>query len=316
MPGGVMSNDTRAAPDRSDPRADAVLAERRQLIDLAYRMLGSLSEAEDPVQEAFARWFAMPPEARAAVISPGAWLHTVVSRICLNVLTSARTRRVSYVGEWLPEPRPEAAAWVDGRRDGPGDPAERVTLDESTSMAFLVVLESLTPAERVAFILHDVYRYPFSEVAAIIGRTPAACRQLASSARHRLEAVQHPGPVEGARARVVADFKRAWEDHDIDGLIALLDPDATAIADGGGIVSAVLEPLNGAQTIARACVDIVKRAPRLTIIERKVNGQPGLVTVQDGTTVAVVAFGFVDQRIRRIWAVLNPAKLGAWTTTR
>jgi RNA polymerase sigma-70 factor (ECF subfamily) len=291
-----------------------MLAERRQLIDLAYRMLGSLSEAEDAVQEAFARWFAMSHDDRAAVISPGAWLHTVVSRICLNVLASARTRRVSYVGEWLPEPRPDAAAWVDGRRDGLGDPAERLTLDESISMAFLVVLESLTPAERVAFILRDVYRYPFTEVASIVGRTPAACRQLASSGRRRLEAARHAVPADAARARVVADFKRAWEHHDVDALIALLDPDATAIADGGGIVSAVIEPLAGAGTIAHACLDIMSRAPRLTLVERVVNGQPGLVTEQDGVTVAVMAFDIADGRIRQMWAVLNPDKLRPWTT--
>jgi RNA polymerase sigma-70 factor (ECF subfamily) len=152
------------------------MGERRHLINLAYRLLGSLAEAEDAVQEAYTRWYAMTPRQQDAIASPGAWLTTVASRICLNLLSSARARRETYVGEWIPEPLPEPAEWISGRLGTPADPADRVTLDESVSMAFLVVLESLTPAERVALILHDVFRYPFAEVAEITGRTPAACR--------------------------------------------------------------------------------------------------------------------------------------------
>ena len=171
------------------------MSERRQLINLAYRLLGSLAEAEDAVQESYARWYAMTRQEQDAIESPGAWLTTVASRICLTVLGSARARRERYVGEWIPEPVPEAAEWISGRPGGTaGDPADRVTLDESVSMAFLVVLESMTPAERVAFILHDVFRYSFAEVAEIVGRTPAACRQLASSARRRIRASQAPRP--------------------------------------------------------------------------------------------------------------------------
>src|SRR5271165_1566433 len=160
------------------------MSERHQLINLAYRLLGSLAEAEDAVQETYARWYAMSREQQDAIESPGAWLTTVASRICLDLLGSARARRERYVGEWIPEPLPERAEWTGGRPSGATiDPADRVTLDESVSMAFLVMLESMTPAERVAFILHDVFRYPFAEVAGIVGRSPAACRQLASSAR-------------------------------------------------------------------------------------------------------------------------------------
>src|SRR5499427_5586485 len=145
-----------------DPGLDAVVGERRQLINLAYRLLGSLAEAEDAVQEAYARWYAMPAQQREAIASPGAWLTTVASRVCLDVLGSARARRERYVGEWIPEPLPEPLEWPGGAM---ADPADRVTLDESVSMAFLVVLESMTPAERVAFILHDVFGYSFAEVA-------------------------------------------------------------------------------------------------------------------------------------------------------
>src|SRR5499427_5283580 len=172
-----------------DPGLDAVVGERRQLINLAYRLLGSLAEAEDAVQEAYARWYAMPAQQREAIASPGAWLTKVASRICLDILGSARARRERYVGEWIPEPLPEHGEWTSGRLgSSTSDPADRVSLDESVNMAFLVVLESMTPAERVSFILHDVFRYAFTEVADIVGRSPAACRQLATSARRRIRA--------------------------------------------------------------------------------------------------------------------------------
>src|SRR3954453_23735646 len=135
---------------------DAVMSERGSLTNLAYRMLGSLAEAEDVVQETYARWFGMSGPERDAIEVPPAWLPTVASRICLNVLGSARARRERYVGEWIPEPVPDRGEWLGRRPDS--DPADRVTLDESVNMALLVVLESLTPAERVAFILHDVFR--------------------------------------------------------------------------------------------------------------------------------------------------------------
>jgi RNA polymerase sigma-70 factor (ECF subfamily) len=166
------------------PGLSAIMNERRQLINLAYRMLGSLADAEDVVQETYARWYAMSVQEREAIESPGAWLTKVASRVCLDLLGSARARRESYVGQWIPEPVPNGREWVTGRPSD-GDPAEQVTLDESITMAFLVVLDAMTPAERVAFVLHDVFRYPFAEVAEIVGRTPAACRQLATSARRR-----------------------------------------------------------------------------------------------------------------------------------
>src|SRR6202453_3326671 len=183
------SGPARGGPAGPDQTLSTVMSERRQLINLAYRLLGSLAEAEDAVQETYTRWYAMSAEQRQAIESPAGRLTTVASRICLNLLGSARVRRETYVGEWIPEPLPEPAEWTTGPSGGtPMDPADRVALDESVSMAFLVVLESMTPAERVAFILHDVFGYPFAEVAEITGRTPAACRQLASTARRRITA--------------------------------------------------------------------------------------------------------------------------------
>jgi RNA polymerase sigma factor (sigma-70 family) len=312
---GTMSTPSEPEGTGSGSGPDVVMSERRRLINLAYRLLGSMTDAEDAVQETCARWYAMSRQDQDAIASPGAWLSKVASRICLNQLSSARARRETYVGEWIPEPLPERTEWTSGR---PGsatmDPADRVTLDESVSMAFLVVFESMTPAERVAFILHDVFRYPFAEVADIVGRTPEACRQLASSARRRIRDSQAAGTPTTRRADIVRDFKQAWEAKDIGALIGLLDPDATAIADGGGLASAAARPAEGGEQIARGCVDFASRAPGLKILERTVNGQPGLVAQQDGVTVAVVAFDMADDRIKRIWVVLNPEKLRPWTT--
>jgi RNA polymerase sigma factor (sigma-70 family) len=294
------------------PGLDAVMSERRQLINLAYRLLGSLAEAEDAVQETYARWYALSREQRDAIESPGAWLTTVASRICLNLLGSARARRERYVGEWIPEPLPDR---LTGRPDDTVDPADRVTLDESVNMAFLVVLESMTPSERVAFILHDVFRYPFAEVAEIVGRTPAACRQLASSARRRLRAAQAPATPTAQHAEIVRDFKRAWQAKDINALIGLLDPDATATADGGGLALTFLRPIEGGEQIARAWVELANRATStMTVDERTVNGQPGLVAQEDGVTVTVFAFDVAGDRIKHIWVVRNPEKLRPWTT--
>jgi RNA polymerase sigma factor (sigma-70 family) len=301
---------------RSDPGLDAIMSERRQLINLAYRLLGSLAEAEDAVQETYTRWYAMTRHQQDAIESPGAWLTTVASRICLNLLGSARARRETYVGEWIPEPLPEPAEWITGRPGGTTiDPADRVTLDESISMAFLVVLESMTPAERVALILHDVFRYSFAEVAEITGRTPAACRQLASSARRRIRASQAPATPTAQQAGIVRAFRQAWEAKDIDALIGLLDPDARAIADGGGLATTFLRPIEGGEQIARAWAEIANRAPsNMTFLERTVNGQPGLVAQQDGVTVTVFAFDIAGDRIKHIWVVRNPEKLRPWTT--
>ncbi|RSM72714.1 RNA polymerase subunit sigma-24 [Actinoplanes sp. ATCC 53533] len=291
-----------------------VQSERRRLINLAYRFLGSLADAEDVVQETYARWYAMPAREQQAIESPGGWLVTVASRICLNLLGSARARRETYVGDWIPEPLPEPTEWITGRSGAAGgDPADRVTLDESVTMAFLVVLDAMTPAERVAFVLHDVFRYPFGEVAEIVGRTPAACRQLASSARRRVRTAQAPAGPTAEQATIVRRFKTAWEAKDIDALIGLLDPDAIATADGGGLAVTHLHPIVGGAQIARSYAEIARLSgDRTTFLECTVNGLPGLLARQDGTLATVFAFEIAGDRIRRIWAVRNPEKLRPW----
>ncbi|MFI6411556.1 RNA polymerase sigma factor SigJ [Streptomyces sp. NPDC050585] len=304
--------------DDSDAELEAIISERRRLTGLAYRLLGSLAEAEDAVQETYTRWYAMSRRQQDAVESPGAWLTTVATRVCLDILGSARMRRERYVGEWLPEPLPGRTDWIGGRRGTEAahaaDPADRVTLDESVGMAFLVVLESMTPAQRVALILHDVFGYPFAEIARITGRTPAACRELASAARRRVRASLPPQAPAAHQARLVRDFKEAWDAQDVEALIGLLAPGATFTADGGGVVPAALRPIRGGEGIAHYLTGLAARASGgLTVLERTVNGRAGLVLEHEGTTVAVYAFDVADDRITRIWAVRNPGKLRPWT---
>ncbi|MFI1924266.1 MULTISPECIES: RNA polymerase sigma factor SigJ [unclassified Streptomyces] len=309
-----MTTTAETGDDRGDPGLGAIMSERRRLINLAYRLLGSLSDAEDVVQETYTRWYAMSVPEQRAIESPGGWLVTVAGRICLNLLGSARARRETYVGDWIPEPLPDPTEWITGRSGvGGTDPADRVTLDESVTMAFLVVLDAMTPAERVAFVLHDVFRYPFAEIAEIVGRTPAACRQLASSARRRVRTARPPAGPGAGQAGIVRRFRTAWQAKDIDALIGLLDPDATATADGGGVAVTHLDPIVGGERIARAYVEIARvSGGRTTFLECAVNGLPGLVTWQDGDIATVFAFEIAGDRIRRIWAVRNPEKLRPW----
>ncbi|MDN0198767.1 RNA polymerase sigma factor SigJ [Streptomyces sp. S.PNR 29] len=308
-----MTTPTGPGDDRLDPSLSAIMSERHQLINLGYRLLGSLAEAEDVVQETYARWYAMSPQQRAGIASPGGWLTTVASRLCLDLLGSARARRERYVGPWIPEPLPGGTEWISGAGgDSTADPADRVTLDESVNMAFLVVLESMTPAQRVTFILHDVFRYSFAEVAEIVGRSPAACRQLASSARRRVRASgSHVTPA-AQRADIVRRFKQAWEAKDIEALIGLLAPDATATGDGGGIVPASLHPVQGAEQVACFFAERARAVPEVTVLECTVNGRPGLMARLEDVTVSVLAFDVAGDRIMRIWAVLNPDKLRPW----
>ncbi|MFJ8976893.1 RNA polymerase sigma factor SigJ [Streptomyces sp. NPDC102282] len=289
-------------------RAEGAADERPRLINVAYRLLGSLAEAEDAVQEAYARWYALPRGRQEEIVSPGAWLTTVTGRICLDVLGSARVRRERYVGAWLPEPLPDRAEWHRGHGT---DPADQMVLDESVATAFLVVMESMTPAERVAFVLHDVFRYPFAEIAGILGRTPAACKQLAASARRRVSTPRAPVTTAG-QADTVRQVKEAWETTDIAALVDLLDPAAVMTADGGGMVGTVLRPVEGGAHIARYMVALADRAPGLELLERSVNGAPGLVARRAGVVTTVASFDVTDGLVTRIWVVRNPEKLRPW----
>lgn len=306
-----MATAARAQPGEPPELADAI-RERDVLLGLSYRLLGSLADAEDAVQETYIRWYRLSDEDRRGIAYPRAWLVKTASRIGLDMLESARARRERYVGEWLPEPLPTAGNWSSQHSGVVVDPADRATLDDSVSMALLVVLESMTPAERVAFVLHDLFKYTFPEVAAIVGRSPGACRQLASSARRRVRQSPITRVAPAEHAAVVRSFKRAWETGDLASLIGLLDPNATAITDGGGIVSASIEPISGAEAIARFFIEVHRRQPDLEVVEASVNGELGLVATAAARPLAVVAFSHPDRKIDRIWAVRNPEKLTAW----
>jgi RNA polymerase sigma-70 factor, ECF subfamily len=271
---------------------------RPHLTRVAYSVLGSVAEAEDCVQEA---WLRLGRADAEEIDDLRAWLTTVVGRLALDALGSARRRRESYVGEWLPEPL------VDEVGEDP-------TLDEAVSTALLVVLERLSPAERTAFLLHDVFDLPFDKVAAVVGRSPAAVRQLASRARAHVEAGQPRFPASDEEGgRIVAAFALAWQEGDHDALLGLLDPEAVMRADGGGQVNAARKPIEGAERIARALVALGRagaRAGRVTTGRFAwVNGAPGLV-VDDGETLSVVSLTIDDGRVVALDIVRNPEKLG------
>lgn len=276
-------------------------AHHRYVLDVAYRMLGSVSEAEDIVQDAFAR---LLPIDLDTIDDIRGWLVVAVTRRCLDQLRSARSRHEVYVGPWLPEPvipAPEQGT----------DPADRVTLDDSVRMAMLLVLERLSPAERATFVLHDVFQFSFEEVAAIVGRTPAACRQLASRARRHVRAEASP-----ARFRVdpddlsrVADrFIAAATNGDLAALMQVLDPDVVGHTDSGGFVPAPRRPIVGRDRVAPRLLQFLQ-AFRITLVPMPVNGEPGALAYQDERLIAVIALSIRNGLIDHIHAIANPYKL-------
>jgi RNA polymerase sigma-70 factor (ECF subfamily) len=293
-----------------DPSLTQALGERRHLLNLAFRMLGTAADAEDAVQETYARWFRLTEAERAAIRSPQGWLTRVASNVCLDVLGSARHRREQYVGEWLPEP---LAADAIGGGSTTVDPLDHVTLDDSVTMALLVVLESLSPAERVAFVLHDVFALPFDEIAEIVGRTPQAARKLASSARkHIAERRQREATAE-KHAEVVEQFWAACAGGDLTGLLRLLDPEVVTRVDGGGKVRAALNPIRGADRVARFLLGALSKQAELRATLETVNDRAGMVFRLHGTVIGVVSFDVKHDRIADVWLVMNPDKLSTFT---
>ncbi|GIT78776.1 RNA polymerase sigma24 factor [Leifsonia sp. LS1] len=288
-----------------------VIAERRHLLALGYRMLGTVAEAEDAVQETYARWYRLAPDERAAIASPRAWLTRVASRVCLDVLGSARVRRESYVGPWLPEPVPSAAFGVPGA-GAPGDPLDRVTLDDSVSSALLVVLEAMTPAERVAFVLHDVFALPFDEIAAIVGRSPAACRQLAASARRRVATRREREVPRAEHDRVVQAFGAAAAGGDLVALIAVLDPEAVLTTDGGGRVSAARRPVLGAENVARFLLGLAVKYPESVVAPQQTADGLGFEVRQEGVVTGILTFTVHAGLVTEIRMMRNPEKLTLW----
>lgn len=275
---------------------------RPYLRRLAYGTLGSLADADDVVQEAWLRLQRHHEAGDAERIDNlRAWLSTVTGRLALDHLGSARMRREQYVGEWLPEPEVVVS----------DDPADRVSQDERVTMALLVVLESLSPAERTAFVLHDVFGLSGPEVAEVVGRTPAAVRQLASRARKRVEDGTPRFPASpDEHEKVVSAFAVAWRSGDMSALLGLLDSGVTLTADGGGKVPAIRKPLRGAELIAKMLFGWYRAGAAEAAWGRmaRVNGLPGLVMF-DGHHVGVFSFTVDAGRITAIDVVRNPDKL-------
>jgi RNA polymerase sigma-70 factor, ECF subfamily len=277
---------------------------RPYLLGVAYRLLGAVAAAEDAVQEAYLR---LRRDDVTGVVDIRAWLVIVVSRICLDELRSARARRESYVGPWLPEPLvgdPMEAAVEP-------DPADRVTLAESVEMALLVVLEALTPAERIAFVLHDVFGMDYPQVAGILGRTEPACRQLASRARRRVRDQTPRFDVDtGELHRLVAAFMAATSRGDLATLVSLLDPDVVMYSDGGGRVRTALRPVQGADKVSRFLIGVSQLYPGVQVRQATVNGRLGFLLYEPtGRLLGVTTVAAAGGRVCRIYLVLNPDKL-------
>ncbi|MGE3267944.1 MAG: RNA polymerase sigma-70 factor [Chloroflexota bacterium] len=282
--------------------AATVFAEQRpRLFGVAYRMLGSVADAEDVVQETFLRWQEVV-SAQTAVESPSAYLTTMVSRRCLDELRSARRRREEYVGTWLPEPL---------LADEHLDPARSTELADSISTAFLVVLEALSPGERAAFLLHDVFGYEYSELARILGRGEPACRQLVARARKRVAERRPRFEVSREEhSRLLQEFVQAASAGNLDGLVGLLAENAVLRADGGGIVTAARNPILGADRVARWVLGVQERAPAGLRSEiARVNGLPGIVMYLEDALYGTISLDVQAGRIQGIYVQVNPQKL-------
>ena len=269
---------------------------RPAVFGAAYRILGTVAEAEDVTQEV---WLRAAAADVSVVRDRRAWLVTLAARTSYNVLKSARVRRESYVGQWLPEPLPT----------GP-DAAAPVLLDESVSTALLVIMEQLTPAERVALVLHDVFELPFERIAEVLDRTPAAARKLASRARARVaEAGDLPRASSTETERVLRAFKAAADGGDLAALVELLHPDAVYVGDGGGKRPAARRPVHGAELVARLLIGAVevRRPDSFRILE--VNGEPALASYRAGELVWLDTVDVADGRITAFRRLVNPEKL-------
>jgi RNA polymerase sigma-70 factor (TIGR02957 family) len=271
---------------------------RPLLFSLAYRMVGGVGEAEDLVQEAYLRLLRSGDE----VESPKAFLTTVVTRLAIDHLRSARVRREAYVGPWLPEPLVTEPA--------PG-PAERAESDETLSLAFLVLLERLSPVERAVYVLHELFGYSHDEVAAIVEKSSANCRQILARARRHVEAGRPRfEPSRDRREALLQRFLAAVRLGDVDGLVGMLAADAVHHADGGGKARATLLPIYGADKVARLWASLGTTQGPYELHPADVNGQPGIVaTGPGGEVLSVITVDVANDRVQAVWAVVNPDKL-------
>lgn len=278
---------------------EAFTAHRSLLFGIAYRMLGRVSEAEDIVQEVWLRWQKQDP---AAVQSPKAWLVAATTRLCIDQLRSARREREEYYGVWLPEPLMPAAA---------SDPGQTAELADSLSMAFMLMLESLGPAERAVFLLREVFGCEYDETAAIVGKTEANCRQIVRRAKERLQVAPKAEAAPTDRARkLVEEFMAAAASGRMEGVLALLTEESTVFSDGGGKVKAAGCAIVGADHATRFLLGIWPRfMVNVDVRHTVINGSPGVVVSSGGRVDYALSFEVAGDRIRHIYIVCNPDKL-------
>jgi len=296
----------------SNPAASFV-PYRRRLLGLAYRMLGSMADAEDAVQETYLRWHGTD---RDRVSDSRAFLMTMTTRICLDMLTSARARREEYVGPWLPEPVVDTGALA---------PDSHTELAEDLSIALLLTLDRLSPLERAAFLLHEVFDFSFSEVATTLERSEAACRQLAARARAHVRAARprgatappaRSGEIDPKHAQLMSAFLVATQSGDLNALTQLLASDARIVTDGGGKVAAALDVVEGADRAARFLVSVTRKRPgawwreEFTLRFATINGLPGVIVDGPEGPVQTTAFEIEGDVVRALYVVRNPDKLG------
>ena len=267
---------------------------RPRLFAIAYRMLGTVVDAEDILQEAYLRWMRVDP---VEVASAEAFLTSVVTRLCIDHLRLARVQREHYVGPWLPEP-------VAGRE-------ETAQLAESLSTAFLVILESLSPLERAVFLLHDVFGYQFDEISEIVGKSVVRCRQVASHARKHVAERRPRFTADARRSEEIAStFFAACRSGDIESVMAVLADDAVSLSDGGGKATAARRPVTGAQDVARLFIGLFKKMPPgFEVVRTVLSGQPGYLGYLDGELVTALWLDVRDDRIQHVYVMRNPDKL-------
>jgi RNA polymerase sigma-70 factor (ECF subfamily) len=300
-PDDLVDVDTVQSPDSELPVRLAEFDQYRSLLfSVAYRMLGSVADAEDMLQETFIRWQQAP---EYEVRSPRAFLVTIISRLCINHLQSARVQREEYVGQWLPEPIVT----------GPGsDPLQLIRVDESISMAFLVMLERLTPVERAVFLLREVFEYGYTEIAAVLNQTEANCRQIFSRARQHVTAMRPRFQAsQQHRDDLVERFLKATTTGDMDALLHLLSADVVLHSDGGGKAPAVPNSIHGADKVARGALGGLAKLLPNNLVHRlaHINGDPGVVSYLNGTPYSVLTLQTGEGLIQAIYIVTNPEKL-------
>lgn len=279
----------------SPSASDAFTAARPRLLGLAYRMLGTLADAEDVVQDAWLRWSGANQE---SIERPEAWLTTVTTRLALDHVRAGRRRREDYVGPWLPEPVVLA----------PG-PEEQAELADSLTLGFLTMLDELSPTERAVLLLADVFAVPFADVSASVGKSEVACRQIASRARRRLRESNVHRPA-GSDRQVVDELLVAFALGDVDAAVARMAPDVVSISDGGPDRRAARHPVVGADRVARFFVNLTRRQGDAAMVESAlINGDPGVIVRLGGVIDLVAAFEVEDARVAAIWIVRNPEKL-------